>query len=437
MTNVYQDFLDALGFRESSSIPGGQQNYDKINPIGFIGKYQWGEAALYDLGYYTKDGDTNLYKNDWTGNWSGKDGINSREDFLNNGQIQEKVILDWMNILWSRITSQGLAKYEGQILNDIQITKTGMLAVAHLLGTGEGGLKTYLESGAVSVGGDDFGTTAKDYMTYFSGYESPFTVNHSLSETISGGSGKDTLNGDEGNDTLYGKGGDDVLYGDENNDTLLGGAGYDTYNFSSAFGVDTVNDSDRSGKIVINGNWVTGDASLVDDGSGEGGGGSTPTNNIHQLSVNGVTYYLKMSSGVLLIAESQESLESVSGDVVVIQGFVNGQFGIKLEEPEDPEFGADPVTDGWRDTRTTGPYRIDPLTLDLDGDGVELVSLENSNTFFDLDADGLRENVGWISSDDGILVYDSNNSGSVDNINELFGDNEALGTVELAQYDDN
>jgi len=84
--------------------------------------------------------------------------------------------------------------------------------------------------------------------------------------------------------------------------------------------------------------------------------------------------------------------------------------------------------------------RRDPLTLDLDGDGVELVSLTKSNTFFDLDEDGLRERVGWVKADDGILVFDENANNSVDNINELFGyvdenGNEVTGTAELKTYD--
>ena len=174
-----------------------------------------------------------------------------------------------------------------------------------------------------------------------------------------------------------------------------------------------VNDSDHFGVVVINGNEIKGKATLVDGGdngsnnsnNGSGGGSNNSTNasnngnldNIHQLSVNGVTYYLKMLSGVLYISQNQEGLNSLTGDLVKIEGFVDGQFGINLEKDEDPKFGADPITNGWKEaegTNPVGPFRTDPLTLDLDGDGVELVSLENSNTFFDLDAHGIRENVG-------------------------------------------
>lgn len=210
MMQTYQDFLNALGFRESSSIPDGVQNYDVENPFGFIGKYQFGEAALYDLGYYgTDNSDRNLFKNDWVGNWSGKNGIHSKQDYLSNGFVQEIIIRDWQGILWNRIQFLALDKYEGQVLNGQPITLSGMLATAHLIGAGSrssdtAGLKGYLLSGATFSPGDGNGTSANDYMALFEGFQTPFSVDHSIDEIIAGGSGSDILQGFGGNDTLIG-----------------------------------------------------------------------------------------------------------------------------------------------------------------------------------------------------------------------------------------
>lgn len=218
MANTYQDYFDKLGVKESSSIPDGAQNYDAENPFGFIGKYQFGEAALFDLGYYGLDGsDSNLFKNNWIGNWSGKNGINSKQDYFNNGSVQEIIINDWHNILWDRIEFLGLDKYEGQILNGNLITFSGMLAASHLIGAGStssetSGLKGYLLSGAVFSPADGNGTTANEYMTLFSGFQTPFTTEHNKSEIIDGGTGKDVLTG---------LGGDDTLNGNENTDSAL------------------------------------------------------------------------------------------------------------------------------------------------------------------------------------------------------------------------
>ena len=46
--NNSNDFFEQLGFRESSG------NYKAINSIGYLGKYQMGEYALIDVGYYKK-----------------------------------------------------------------------------------------------------------------------------------------------------------------------------------------------------------------------------------------------------------------------------------------------------------------------------------------------------------------------------------------------
>ncbi|MBU6140976.1 MAG: hypothetical protein KGP29_05450 [Proteobacteria bacterium] len=89
--------------------------------------------------------------------------------------------------------------------------------------------------------------------------------------------------------------------------------------------------------------------------------------------------------------------------------------------------------------------RVDPLTLDLDNDGIELVNVTSSTAFFDLDvianedgtytSDGVKEQVGWVNSDDGLLTLDKNGNGEVDNILELFGKTNKTGTQELREYD--
>ncbi|MET1081422.1 MAG: calcium-binding protein, partial [Pseudomonas sp.] len=62
----------------------------------------------------------------------------------------------------------------------------------------------------------------------------------------------------------------------------------------------------------------------------------------------------------------------------------------------------------------------DPLTLDLDGDGIETVAA-NSGIVFDFDGDGLKTGTGWVKGDDGFLVLDRNGNGRIDTGKELFG----------------
>ena len=90
--------------------------------------------------------------------------------------------------------------------------------------------------------------------------------------------------------------------------------------------------------------------------------------------------------------------------------------------------------------------RRDPLTLDLDGDGLETVAPSSTNPiYFDHDGDGVKNGTGWVKPDDGFLVLDRDGNGTIDSGRELFGDstplaaggNAANGFAALAQEDTN
>jgi Ca2+-binding RTX toxin-like protein len=219
----YSSFLNALGERES----GG--NYAAVNQFGYLGKYQFGELALRDLGYYTADGTS---KNDWKpGFWTGKSGIDSKQEFLASHSVQETAIRDYMKLQWQYV--KGAWAYEGQTLDGVKITVSGMLAGAHLVGAGN--LKNYLLSGGDNAPADGNGVGVESYVKQFAGYMTPYAVDHAVAETLSGGAGKDTLNGRGGDDVLSGRGGNDKLYGAGGKGLLTGGSGADTFDFN-AFG---------------------------------------------------------------------------------------------------------------------------------------------------------------------------------------------------------
>jgi hypothetical protein len=80
-----------------------------------------------------------------------------------------------------------------------------------------------------------------------------------------------------------------------------------------------------------------------------------------------------------------------------------------------------------------------PLVLDLDGDGIELISLDNTQAYFDLDANGFATRTGWVNRDDGLLAIDRNGDGIINNGSELFGNTNgfAHGFESLMTYDSN
>ncbi|WP_150113254.1 beta strand repeat-containing protein [Methylobacter tundripaludum] len=94
-----------------------------------------------------------------------------------------------------------------------------------------------------------------------------------------------------------------------------------------------------------------------------------------------------------------------------------------------PAYGDDinPLTgDSFTAAQNFRPKK-DPLTLDLDGDGIETVPPSSTNPIlFDHDGDGVKSGTGWIKADDGFLVLDRNGNGSIDDGTELFGDSTPL-----------
>jgi VCBS repeat-containing protein len=81
------------------------------------------------------------------------------------------------------------------------------------------------------------------------------------------------------------------------------------------------------------------------------------------------------------------------------------------------------------DNATTIPS---PIVIDLDGDGVETLSVANG-ALFDHAADGFAESTGWINGDDGLLVRDLNGNGSIDTGRELFGSETQLANGSKAE----
>jgi len=132
-----EKFLDAIGHRESTN------RYDVVNKWGYMGKYQFGRSTLKGLGFKV-----------------------TKKEFLNNPQLQEEAM---MALLLHN--KEKLQKYidvfDGQTINGMLITESGILAAAHL--GGQGSVKRYFKNGKVFRDGN--GTKITSYMKTFSGYD--------------------------------------------------------------------------------------------------------------------------------------------------------------------------------------------------------------------------------------------------------------------------
>jgi hypothetical protein len=92
-----------------------------------LGKYQMRAPALIDIGLMTKDGRA-----------TGKYGINSWEDFLNNPDAQEAAMIDWTIVLEGYMQKYGVAARIGRTITGIKdkitITEGGLIAAMHKQG---------------------------------------------------------------------------------------------------------------------------------------------------------------------------------------------------------------------------------------------------------------------------------------------------------------
>jgi hypothetical protein len=214
-------FIQAVSYKESSADLKLDLTHKsnimaaaKSSPGGYRGFFQMGESALFETGYYLGDFGVDFRKlnpdkeqkkintiratfdkNDWKGTWSGKNGINSFNDFITKPQLQLMAVSDWINHLCKRMQILNFNQYYGQIINGVEVTESGAIASAHLMG--EGGLATFLGSPVFkkkSAVSDGNGTHISSYLSMFGGFDlelnfsllyqsqkqNPLTFGHSL-----------------------------------------------------------------------------------------------------------------------------------------------------------------------------------------------------------------------------------------------------------------
>jgi Ca2+-binding RTX toxin-like protein len=133
--------------------------------------------------------------------------------------------------------------------------------------------------------------------------------------------------------------------------------------------------------------------------------------------------------GKFVRSQIVDALKEVFGDDIdsLVNDFYNDAAGWLIDV-------ADAFVDALRDQLIR---LIDPIVLDLDGNGIELTSRASSGVYFDMDGDGIRELTGWLSPADGLLAIDANRNGRIDGIGELIGDAGQSGFAELATHDAN
>jgi len=126
-----------IGYKEAIAHKESQGKYKKVNSLGYMGKYQFGEATLKTVG------------------------IHDSSRFLNSPKMQEKAFVALIAKNKS-ILQDVIDKYEGQVV-------AGILAAAHL--GGPGSVKKFFKYEGKRYFKDAYGTSIRSYMKEFGGYE--------------------------------------------------------------------------------------------------------------------------------------------------------------------------------------------------------------------------------------------------------------------------
>jgi hypothetical protein len=135
------------GFKEAVAFKESRGKYHLVNSLGYMGKYQFGTAALRAVGIYDSS------------------------DFLTNPRLQERAFKALLAKNKWELRNE-IERYEGKVINGIAITESGILAAAHLGGAGS--VKKFFRSNGKRIIRDSYGTSLQNYMRKFGGYDTSF-----------------------------------------------------------------------------------------------------------------------------------------------------------------------------------------------------------------------------------------------------------------------
>jgi soluble lytic murein transglycosylase-like protein len=134
-----EKFLAHMAERESNNNPR------IVNRFGMMGKYQFSPSTVRTLGFTV-----------------------SPNEFLSNPELQDSVMVAYLRA--NHLDLQSLInRYEGRTVKGVKITRAGVLAAAHLGGSGN--VRIWFASDDPNGRTDANGTSLRNYMVEFSKYK--------------------------------------------------------------------------------------------------------------------------------------------------------------------------------------------------------------------------------------------------------------------------
>ena len=265
----------------------------------------------------------------------------------------------------------------------------------------------------------------------------------------------DTLTGSSGADTLRGGLGDDQLTGGAGADNLTGSGGIDTFVYASGSTAITLGGSAQNGTIAgydVITDFVAATDFLDLAGAPVAAANTTGTNGVdsalrltstssttiksHAISNGiitfsttdtfGTTATLSSTGNVAAVVQYLERNDLGNAGVTVAftatissvaHTFVYQQVGDTQNAANDILVDLSGVTITNLSTLISNGH-IDPIVLDLGTPGISLTPIEQG-VQFDMDGDGIRDQMAWTAGEDGILAFDLDRSGTIQNGKEI------------------
>lgn len=150
-----KEYLNEVGMRESNN------KYNIISKTGYLGKYQFHPRTLAGLGSEFRV---------------------SKKEFLSNKELQDSAMVAYLRHNYNFLIDV-IEKYNGQTVNGIKMTTSGILAGAHLIGP-SGVIYYFDRSFRINRNGqmikprlaDSKGTHVEEYFQLFAGYNITFAL---------------------------------------------------------------------------------------------------------------------------------------------------------------------------------------------------------------------------------------------------------------------
>jgi soluble lytic murein transglycosylase-like protein len=133
-----EKFLDHMAERESDNTPHA------VNRFGMMGKYQFSPSTVRVLGFNV-----------------------TRNQFLRNSELQDSVMVAYLRSNNKELNSL-ITKYENKVVKGVKVTRSGVLAAAHLAGSTN--VKLFFQNADWNGRTDANGTSIREYMQTFSIY---------------------------------------------------------------------------------------------------------------------------------------------------------------------------------------------------------------------------------------------------------------------------